>query len=118
MLGREFEMTDLRLMHFCMGIEIWHEPNQIFISWHKYAEEILKTFSMIECKSVGTPMEVDVKLSTEDSSPLLDEAKYRRLVGSLIYLCNTRPDINFPTGVPSRFSNKPRENHWRAGMQV
>ena len=73
---------------------------------------------MAECKSVGTPMEVDVKLSTEDSSPLVDEAKYRRLVGSLIYLCNTRPDISFATGVLSRFSNKPQENHWRAGMQV
>ena len=58
---------------------------------------------MAECKLVGTPMEVDVKLSTEDLSPLVDKAKYRRLVGSLIYLCNTRPDISFATSVLSRF---------------
>ena len=44
---------------------------------------------MAECKLVGTPMEVDVKLSIEDSSPLVDEAKYKRIVGNLIYLCNT-----------------------------
>ena len=68
---------------------------------------------MAECKVVGTPMEADVKLSTEDSSPLVEEAKYRRPVDSLIYLCNTQPNISFATGILSRFSN-----HWRAGMQV
>ena len=73
---------------------------------------------MAECKIVGTPMEVNVKLSKEDSSPLEDEAKCRRLVGSLIYLCNTWLDINYATAVLSRFANKPWENHWRTRMQV
>ena len=89
MLGREFEMTDLGLMHFYFGREIWQQPNQIFISQQKYARKILKAFGMTNCKSVGTPMEINVKLSTEDSLPLIDEAKYTRLLGSLIYLCNT-----------------------------
>ena len=71
----------------------------------------MKALGMAKCKSVGTLMEVNVKLSTEDSSPLVDEAKYRKLVGSLIYLCNTRPDINLVTGVLSKFSNKSQENH-------
>ena len=100
MLGREFEITNLGLMHFCLGIEVWQEPNQIFISQQKYAGEILKAFGMAECKLVGTPMQVDVKLSTEDSSPLVDEVKYKRLANSLIYLCNTRLDISFTTSVP------------------
>ena len=71
---------------------------------------MLKAFGMAEYKTVGTPMEVDVKLSTEDSSPLVDEVKYKRLMGSLIYLCNTQPDISLAIGVLSRFSNKPQEN--------
>ena len=50
MLGREFEMTDLELMHFCLGIEIWQEPNQIFVSQQKYDGEILKAFGMAEWK--------------------------------------------------------------------
>ena len=70
MLGRDFEMIDLGLMHFCLGIEVWQEPNQIFIPQQKYSGEILKAFGMAESKLVGTPMEVDVKLSTKDSSPL------------------------------------------------
>ena len=118
LLWREFEMTDLGLMHFCLGIKVWQEPGNIFISQSKYVGEILKAFRMTECKSVGTPMEVDLKLSMEDTSPLVDERLYQKLVGSLIFLCNTRPDINFAVGVLSRFSNKPRENHWNVGMQI
>ncbi|MCO5611828.1 hypothetical protein L7F22_066087 [Adiantum nelumboides] len=54
----------------------------------------------------------------EDSSPLVNIKKYRQLVGSLIFLCNTRLDICFAIGVISRFSNNPREAHWAAGMRI
>ena len=100
-------MTDLELMHYYLGIEVWQEPDYIFISQSKYIGEILKAFGMTECKSVGMPMEVELKLSTEDASPLVDERLYRKLVGTLIFLCNTRPDSSFAVGVVSRFSNKP-----------
>ena len=73
---------------------------------------------MSECKEIGTPMEVNAKLSVEDTSPLADIGSYRKLVGSLIYLCNTRPDIAFSVGVLSRFSNKPHGSHWNAGMRI
>ena len=73
---------------------------------------------MTECKDMVSPMEVNGKLSVEDASPLVDIREYRKLVGSLIFLCNTSPDISFAIGVPSRFSNQPRENHWKAGMHV
>jgi len=109
-------MTDLGLMHYCLGVEVWQEPDHIFISQSKYTGEILKAFGMTECKSVGTPMEVELKLSTEDTSPLVDERLYWKLVGSLIYLCNTRPDISFAVGVVSRVSKKSWENHWNVGM--
>ena len=73
MLCQEFEITDLGLMHFCLGIEVWQGPDNIFISQTKYAREILKAFGMTECKAVATPMEVDLKLSVEDTSTLVDE---------------------------------------------
>ena len=107
-------MIDLGIMHYCLGIEIWQGPSHIFISQQKYDGEILKAFGVVECKSVVTPMEVGLMLSTEDASPLVDETLYMRLVGSLIFFCNTWPDINFAVGVLSRFSNKPRENHWKS----
>ena len=73
---------------------------------------------MADCKPVSTPMEVNVKLSAEDASSLVDIKKYRKLVGSLIFLTNTRLDISFSVGVLSTFSNKPRESHWKEGMRV
>ena len=109
-------MTDLGLMHFCLGIEVWQEPGNIFISQSKYTGEILKAFRMTECKSVGTPMEVELKLTTEDALSLVDKRLYRKLMGSLIFLCNTRPDISFAIGVLSKFSIKSRDNHWNVGM--
>ena len=105
-LSSEFEMIDLGLMHFCLGIEVWQKPGRIFISQQRYAREILKAFDMTECKDVVSPMEVNGKLSVEDASPLVDIREYRKLVGSLIFLCNTRPDISFAVGVLSRFSNQ------------
>lgn len=117
-LCKEFEMTDLGLMHFCLGIEVWQESDKIFISQKKYVGELLKAFGMSECKVVSTPFEVNAKLSNKDSSPVVDVELYRRPVGGLIYLCNTRPDICEATGVLSRFSNKPHENHWHAGKRV
>ena len=86
-LCTEFEMTDLGLMHYCLGVEVWQESDQIFVLQRKYATELLKAFSMSECKSVSTRFEVNLKLSKEDSSTLVDELLYRRLVGGLIYLC-------------------------------
>ena len=61
---------------------------------------------MSNCKEIDTPMEVNAKFSIEDISPLAHIGSYKKLVGSLIYLCNTRPNIAYFVGVLSRFSNK------------
>ena len=63
-------------------------------------------------------MESNCKLSQEDPSPMVDKSKYRHLVGSLIFLCNTRLDIFFAVGVVSRFSNKSKKTHWKATLRV
>ena len=117
-LKTEFEMTDLGILHYFLGIEVWQTSVGIFMSQRKYATEILKTFGMMDSKSKSTPMESNCKLSQEDPSPMVDIRKYRQLVGSLIFLCNTRPDICFAVGVVSRFSNKPKETHWKAALRV
>ena len=98
-LSIEFKMTDLGLLHYCLGIEVWQKSGEIFVSQQKYAKEILKAFGMYECKEIGTPMEVNAKLSMEDTSPLADIGSYRKLASFLIYLCNTRLYIAFSVGV-------------------
>jgi len=66
-------MTDLEHIGYCLEIEVWQESRNTFISQLKYNGEILKFFGMTECKTIGTPMEVEFKLSTEDASPQVDE---------------------------------------------
>ena len=73
----DFEMIDLGLLHYCLGIEFWQKLGEIFVSQQKYAKEILKAFGMSKCKDIGTPMEVNMKLSVEDTSPLADIGSYR-----------------------------------------
>ena len=65
-------MADLGLMHFCLGIEVWQEEGRTFISQQKYALQILKAFGMADCKPISTPIQVNVKICAEDTSPLID----------------------------------------------
>jgi hypothetical protein len=117
-LCKSFDMTDLGLLHYCLGIEVWQQPNKIFISQTKYASKLLEKFRMEDCNPNKTPMEVNLKLSKDDESEVVNELLYRQLVGGLIYLTTTRPDITFVVGMLSRFLNCPRETHWNATKRV
>jgi hypothetical protein len=94
-LASEFEMKDLGLVHYFLGLEVWQSPERIFLNQEKYAVEILKRFDMLECKSMNTPMETKLKLLVDTSSELIVATLYRHIIGSLMYLTNTRPDICF-----------------------
>eukprot|EP00253_Pinus_taeda_P004196 PITA_04196 len=102
-----FDMTDLGLLHYCLGVEVWQTENNIFLSQSKYARNLVDRFRMQDCKLATTPMEPVLKLSAQSSSPLVDETLFRQLVGSLIYLTATRPDISFPVSYISRFISDP-----------
>eukprot|EP00253_Pinus_taeda_P009428 PITA_09428 len=94
-LCRTFDMTDLGLLHYCLGIEVWQTENHIFLSHSKYAKNLVDRFRMQDCKPATTPMEPRLKLSAQSSSAPMNETLFRQLVGSLIYLTATRPDISF-----------------------
>jgi hypothetical protein len=76
-LTSEFEMKDLGLMHYCLGLEVWQSLERIFLNQGKYAVEILKRFNMLECKSMNTPMEEKLKLLVDTSSELINATLYR-----------------------------------------
>lgn len=96
-----FEMSDLGLMQFFLEIEVCQEENGIFISQRKYTEELLSKFGMLGCKSVATPLIAKEKLKKDDGSKKADQTTYRSLVGSLLYLTATRPDIMFASSLLS-----------------
>ncbi|KAL0375034.1 UNVERIFIED_CONTAM: Retrovirus-related Pol polyprotein from transposon RE1 [Sesamum radiatum] len=90
---KTFEMSDLGLMHFFLGIEINQEKEGIFICQKKYTETLLKKYKMESCKTVTTPLVTGEKYKKEDGSEKVDGSIYRSLIGSLLYLTATRPDI-------------------------
>jgi hypothetical protein len=107
-LVAEFEMKYLGLMHYFLGLEVLQSPEKIFLNQGKYAVEILKMFDMLECKSMNTPMETNLKLLVDTSSELLDATLYKPIIGSLMYLMNTRSDICFDVNTLSQYLVEPR----------
>eukprot|EP01018_Ginkgo_biloba_P037381 Gb_30022 [translate_table: standard] len=117
-LQMNFETIDLGLLHSFLGIEVRQTPKRVFISQAKYIWEVLRRFRMEDCKSACTPMETGTKLSVQDEGVKIVGTLYRRLVGSLIYLTTTRPDIAFAVGIVSRFMAEPKQSHWLAAKRI
>ena len=92
-IAKEFEMKDLGLMHYFLGLQVWQIPEGIFLNQGKYALEILKRFDMLDCEVMATPMDTNLKLLSDETSELVDMTHYRHIIGSLMYLMNTRLDI-------------------------
>jgi hypothetical protein len=93
-------------------------PEKIFLNQGKYTVEILKRFDMLECKSMNTPMETKLKLLVDTSSELVDATLYKQIIGSLMYLTNTRPDICFAVNTLSQYLVEPRRVHLVATKHV
>ena len=108
-LAEEFDMKDLGLMHYFLGLELWQSSEGIFLNQGKYAAEILKRFNMMECKAMAMPMDSNLKLLADDSSELVDVTHYKQIIGSLI--SNTRPDICFVVNTLSQYLVQPRRVH-------
>jgi hypothetical protein len=89
-LASKFEMKDLGMMHYFLGLEVWHKPYDIFLIQGKYAVEILKRFEMMDCKSIPTLMVTNLKLLSNTSSEIVDVTMYRQMISPLSYLTNTR----------------------------
>ncbi|XP_020411375.1 uncharacterized protein LOC109946832 [Prunus persica] len=115
---KEYEMTDLGSMKYFIGIQVQQSEKGIFMYQEKYAENLLKKFNMLNCKTMDTPMAINLKLSSNDGTPRADASMYRSIVGSLIYLSNTRPDIVHAVSVVSRFVNDPSNHHFAAVKRI
>ena len=76
-LAKEFEMKDLGLMHYFLGMEVWQSSEGIFLNRGKYVVEILKRLNMLKCKFMTTPMYSNLKLLADDSLELVDVTHYR-----------------------------------------
>jgi hypothetical protein len=92
-MQNEFEMSLLGELSFFLGLQICQSNQGIFISQTKYIREMLKRFGMEDCKPVITPMQTSCKLRKDDDSKSTDQRQYRSMIGSLLYVTTSRPDV-------------------------
>nr|GEW67133.1 hypothetical protein [Tanacetum cinerariifolium] len=112
----KFEMSMMGELKFFLGIQIHQSHRGIFNNQAKYAQEILIKHGMTSCDSVGTPMATK-HLDADLSGTSIDQTKHRSMVGALMYLTTSRPDIMHATCYCARYQAKPTEKHLTAVKQ-
>ena len=107
-MAKIFEMTNLGVMKYFLGMEVLQSNNVIFIYHQKYISDILNRLGMQDCKHVNTLISTCAKIGKDEDSKKVDDSMYRSLIGSLLYLTASVPDILFFVNLLSMFMPSPR----------
>eukprot|EP00253_Pinus_taeda_P017313 PITA_17313 len=117
-MQKEFEMSLLGELTYFLGLQIQQNEGRIFLSQTKYLKQILKKYSMEDAKPVCTPMVTGCSLSANDESAAVHQPTYRSMIGSILYLTGTRPDIMHAVGIVGRLQENPKETHLQAVKRI
>ncbi|RVW24427.1 Retrovirus-related Pol polyprotein from transposon RE1 [Vitis vinifera] len=107
----EFEMSMMGELNFFIGLQIKQLKEGTFINQAKYIRDLLKRFNMEEAKTMKTPMSSSIKLDKDEKGKSIDSTMYRGMIGSLLYLTASRPDIMYSVCLCARFQSCPKESH-------
>lgn len=117
-MNKQFDMTDLGKMRFFLGIEVLQRADGVFICQRKYAAEVLSRFGMEESNSVRNPIVPGQKIDADKEGIKVDATQFKQMVGSLMYLTATRPDLMFVVSLICRFMANPTQLHFAAAKRV
>ena len=118
MMSEEYQMSMMGELKFFLGLQIRQQHNGIFISQEKYLKDVLRKFGMQDCKGVKIPMPTNGHLCTDENGIDFDHKVYRSMIGSLLYLCASRPDIMLSVCMCARFQAAPKESHHKAVKHI
>ncbi|GJT22447.1 retrovirus-related pol polyprotein from transposon TNT 1-94 [Tanacetum coccineum] len=110
----EFEMSMMGEVNFFLGLQIKQLDDGMFFNQSKYIKEMLKRFGLEDSKPMKTPMSTEIKLMKNEEGESVDNIKYRGMIGSLLYLTVSRPDIMFSVCLCARFQEDPKTSHLEA----
>nr|GFB87469.1 retrovirus-related Pol polyprotein from transposon TNT 1-94 [Tanacetum cinerariifolium] len=113
-----FKMSMMGEMTFFLGLQVNQSPCGIFLNQSNYVLEILKKYEMESCDPVGTPMKIKDKLDLDQKGTPVDATKYHCMIGALMYLTSSRPDIVHATCLCARYQAKPTEKHLKEVKRI
>ena len=105
-------------LQFFLRLQIKQGPEGTFVHQAKYTRDVLKKFDMGDSKPMATPMDVRTLMDADENGEVVNQKEYRGMIGSLLYLTATRPDIQFAVCLCARFQASPRESHRTAVKRI
>ncbi|MCI07440.1 copia protein, partial [Trifolium medium] len=117
-MDTEFKIKDLGKLKYFLGLEVAHSKTGISLCQRKYCLDLLKDTCLIGSKPAPTPLDHSTKVHQDSSAAYEDIGGYRRLIGKLLYLTTTRPDISFATQQLSQFLSSPTITHYETACRV
>ena len=119
LIDKKYTIKDLENAKYFLGLEISQTSEGIYVNQRKYILDILSNLDTLTSRPKNHPINKGLKLSIEpQNDSACDPEKYRNLIGRLLYLNLTRPDITYSIQQLSQFVNKPFNSHWKAALQV
>nr|GEV35838.1 retrovirus-related Pol polyprotein from transposon TNT 1-94 [Tanacetum cinerariifolium] len=118
LMKSRFKMSTMEEMMFFLGLQVNQSPCGIFINQSKYVLEILNKYGMESCDLIGTLIEIKDKLDLDQNGTLVDATKYHSMIGALMYLTSSRPDIIHATCLCARYQAKPTEKHLKEVKRI
>jgi len=114
----EFEMSMMGELNYFLGLQIKQTKEGIFINQAKYVKDLLKKFDFEGMKPLSTPMSSSIKIDKDENGKAVDITKYRGMIGSLLYLTASRPDIMYSVCLCARYQSNPKESHLNAVKRI
>jgi hypothetical protein len=111
-------MSMMGELNYFLGLQVRQLPDGIFISQAKYTRDLFKKFGMETSSTATIPMSTSLRLDKDEDGKSVDITKYRGIIGSLLYLTASRPDIMYSVGVCARFQSNPKESHLLAAKRI
>ena len=118
MMTDRFEMSMMGELKYFLGFEVKQLRECTFINQAKYIQDMLKRFKLDQVNGANTPMATKVSLDLDPNGKDVDQKLYRSMIGSLLYLCASRPDIMMSVGMCARFQAAPKESHLVAVKRI